>query len=180
MRMLKAFGPILIALTVLTAQQTAPLTNADVIKMVKSGRADPAIVSAISASETQFDLSSTGLSTLNQAGVSSKVIRAMLAAESKKKDAAEKAENSAPAPDSSTTSSSASDASSGAGPQGMNPQGMPGEMSADQMTQMMNSLPPEMRARLQASMAARNTSRAAKAGSGRSANSIPSLAGVPV
>ncbi len=79
------------------------------------------------ASDTQFDLSSTGLQALSQAGVSSKVIRAMLAAESKKKDAAAAAENSTPAQDAATTQGSAPDASSGMGPQGMSSQGMPPE-----------------------------------------------------
>ena len=69
------------------------------------------IVTAIAASDTQFDLSSTGLQALGQAGVSSKVIRAMLAAESKKKDAAAAAENSTPAQDASTSQDSAPDAS---------------------------------------------------------------------
>ena len=87
-----AFAAILLAVTPLTAQQKNPLTNADVIKMVKAGMAESAITAAIAASDTQFDLSSTGLQTLGQAGVSSKVIRAMLAAESKKKDAAAAAE----------------------------------------------------------------------------------------
>jgi hypothetical protein len=46
------------------------------------------IVNTIATSDTQFDLSSAGLQALSQSGVSSKVVRAMLAAESKKKDAA--------------------------------------------------------------------------------------------
>ena len=89
---------IFLTLSFLTAQQKNPLTNADVIKMVKSGMAETTIVAAIAANDTQFDLSSTGLQSLSQAGVSSKVIRAMLAAESKKKDAAAAAENATAAP----------------------------------------------------------------------------------
>jgi hypothetical protein len=175
---------ILLTLPTLYAQQTNPLTNADVIKMVKAGTPDATIANAIAtASDTQFDLSSTGLQMLGQAGVSSKVIRAMLAAESKKKDAAAAAENSLPAQEASATQGSAPDASSGSGSQGM-----PTGMSADQMQQMqqmMNNMPPEMRARMQASMAARNAARSERGGgsaggSARSANSIPSHAGVPV
>ena len=77
---------VFLTITALTAQQKNPLTNADVIKMVKAGLVETAIVAAIAANDTQFDLSSTGLQALNQAGASSKVIRAMLAAESKKKE----------------------------------------------------------------------------------------------
>jgi hypothetical protein len=65
-----------------------PLTNNDVVKMVKSGLPDATIVNTIATSDTQFDLSSAGLQALSQSGVSNKVVRAMLAAESKKKDAA--------------------------------------------------------------------------------------------
>jgi hypothetical protein len=85
---------ILLTVTVLTAQPNNPLTNADVRRMVKAGLAEPAIVAAIAANDTQFDLSSTGLQALNQASASSTVIRAMLAAVAKKKNAAEATENS--------------------------------------------------------------------------------------
>jgi hypothetical protein len=175
------FATILLAVAALTAQQKNPLTNADVIKMVKAGMAENTIAAAIAGSDTQFDLSSTGLQTLSQAGVSSKVIRAMLAAESKKKDAAAAAENSTPAQDSSTAQGSAPDASSGLGPEGMSSQGMPLGMSSDQMQQMMNNMPPEMRERMQASMAQRNARRSGRGGgSAGSANSIPPHGGVPV
>jgi hypothetical protein len=152
--------------------------------MVKAGLAETTIVSAIGANDTQFDLSSTGLQSLNQAGVGSKVIRAMLAADAKKKNAAEAAQNSTPAQDSSSAQRSAAGASSGMSPQGMSPQGMPQGMSPDQtqqMQQMMANMPPEMQARMQASMAQRNARRSGKGGgSAGSANSIPSRGGVPV
>ena len=114
---------ILLMLPALVAQQKTTLTNADVIRMVKAGMPDATIVTGIAASDTQFDLSSAGLQSLSQAGVSVKVIRAMLAAESKKKDAAAAAENSAPAQEATTSPGSAPDMSSAMGPQGM-PQGM--------------------------------------------------------
>jgi hypothetical protein len=171
----------LLAATALTAQQKSPLTNADVVKMVKAGLAESTIVAAIAANDTQFDLSPTGLQALNQAGVSSKVIRAMLAADAKKKSAAEAVENSAAAQDTKTTQGSAPDASSGMGPQGMSPQGMPPGMSSDQMQQMMANLPPEVRARMQAAMAGRNAAgRSGRGGAAGSASSIPPHAGVPV
>ena len=186
MRLLKPASILLTAfliLSTLAAQQRTPLTNADVIKMVKAGTPDATIVTTISSSDTQFDLSSTGLQSLSQGGVSSKVIRAMLAAESKKKDAAAAAESSSPAQDA-TTQGSAPDASSGmsgqgVSQQGMSQQGMPPGMS-DQMGQMMAKMSPEMRARMQASMAARNTPRSGRGGSARGGNSIPAHAGVPV
>ena len=121
---------VLLTLPVLTAQQKGPLTNADVIKMVKAGMAETTIVAAIAANDTQFDLSSTGLQSLSQAGVSSKVIRAMLAAESKKKDAAAAAENAAAAPSANPTQDSDSGRVVRHEPQGMSPQGMPQGMSS--------------------------------------------------
>jgi len=176
MRLLKVLSVVVLTVIALTAQQKSPLTNSDVVKMVKAGMAETTIVAAIAANDTQFDLTSTGLQTLNQAGVSSKVIRAMLAAEAKKKDAAAAAENSTAAQDSSTAQASASDASSG-----MSPQGMPPGMSSDSMAQMMANMPPEVRARMQASMAQRNARRSGRGGgSAGFANSIPSHAGVPV
>ena len=167
---------VFLTITALTAQQKNPLKNADVIKMVKAGLAETTIVAAIAANDTQFDLSSTGLQALNQAGASSKVIRAMLAAESKKKDAAAAAENSTPVQDATITQGSTPEVSSD-----MSPQGMPPGMSQDQMAQMMASMPPEVRARMQASMAQRNARRSGRGGgSAGPANSIPSHAGVPV
>ena len=173
---------VFLTVTALTAQQKNPLTNADVIKMVKAGLAETTIVAAIAANDTQFDLSSAGLQALNQAGASSKVIRAMLAAESKKKDVAAAAENSTLALDSSAPQPSAPDGSSGMNPQGMSPQGMPPGMSPEQMQQMMASMPPEMQARMQASMAQRSARRSGRGGGSAAgpANSIPSHAGVPV
>ena len=114
MRLLKLtilVGALLLSATILTAQQNnPPLTNSDVVKMVKAGTPDATIVNAIAARDTQFDLSATGLQALSQAGVSSKVVRAMLAAESKKKDAAAAAEKSTPAQDATATQGSAPDA----------------------------------------------------------------------
>ena len=174
---MKLLGVVVLSVSALTAPQKNPLTNADVIKMVKAGLAETTISAAIAANDTQFDLSSSGLQALNQAGVSSKVIRAMLAAESKKKDATAAAENSTPAQDATTPQSSTPDASSGMSPQGMMPPGM----SSDSMAQMMANMPPEVRARMQASMAQRNARRSGRGGgSAGFANSIPSHAGVPV
>jgi hypothetical protein len=99
--------PLLLSGTILTAQQrNSPLTNNDVVKMVKSGLPEATIVNTIATSDTQFDLSSAGLQALSQSGVSSNVVRAMLAAESKKKDAAPPVADNTATPDTSPDTSS--------------------------------------------------------------------------
>ena len=55
------------------------LTNADVLKMVKAGVPEAAIVSSIQSSPTKFDLSANAQLTLHRAGVSQKVLDAMMA-----------------------------------------------------------------------------------------------------
>jgi hypothetical protein len=123
------------------------------------------IVNTIATSDTQFDLSSAGLQALSQSGVSSKVVRAMLAAESKKKNAAP------PVADNTATPDTSPDTSSGAN----SPPGMP------DMTQMMAQLPPAARAQMEAAMA-RRTSERPDNGGPPPGPSIPSSsrAGVPV
>jgi hypothetical protein len=72
----------------LCAQQTrAALTNADIIKMASSGFAETLIVTLIESSDTAFDVSVTGLTSLKEAGVSSKVMESMLKADVKKRQA---------------------------------------------------------------------------------------------
>ncbi|MHB8655211.1 MAG: hypothetical protein ACYDA9_15180 [Terriglobia bacterium] len=55
----------------------APLTNSDVVRMVKTGEAS--IIASIQASPAKFDLSPQGLLALRQAGVSEQILRAMVA-----------------------------------------------------------------------------------------------------
>lgn len=69
-----------------SAQTQKPITNADVIGMVKSELAESTIIAAIQASPINFDISPSGLIALKDAGVSAKVMDAMLA-ESKKRTA---------------------------------------------------------------------------------------------
>jgi len=61
---------------VLIAQQA--LNNDDVIKMVKSGQTDDQVISAINSSPGSYNTSISSLTALNSAGVSSKVITAMM------------------------------------------------------------------------------------------------------
>ena len=56
-----------------------PLTNDDIISLVKAGLSDAAIVSAIQKSPTQFDISPEALVKLKKAGVNNAVIEAMIA-----------------------------------------------------------------------------------------------------
>ena len=63
--------------SLLTAQQA--LKNDSVIKMVKAGLTDDAIVATINANPGAFDASPDGLIALKQAGVSNKVIDAIVA-----------------------------------------------------------------------------------------------------
>ena len=52
----------------------APMTNDDVIKMVKSGMGEAIVIQSIDAAEPAFDTSPNGLVKLKQSGVSDKVI----------------------------------------------------------------------------------------------------------
>jgi len=62
-----------------SSNQQSPLTNADVIKMVKGGVPESAIISSIQSSPAKFDLSAAGLAGLQRSGVSQKTIDAMMA-----------------------------------------------------------------------------------------------------
>jgi hypothetical protein len=163
---------LLCAFAVFAQHAGSPLTNADVIKMVKAGKPEAFILNAIAASDTQFDLSSTGLQALSQAGVGSKVIRAMLAAQAKKQPPPEAA---APSDANAAVPSPQEDVSpsQSASPMGT---GMPPEM----MAQMQN-LPPAARAQMEAAMAQRGARRGGGGGApANAARSIPSRQGVPI
>lgn len=73
------------------AQNGKALTNQDVISMVKSVLPESVILSAIKTNDTDFDVSATGLIALKKAGVSAKVMEAMLDAANNKKNAASSA-----------------------------------------------------------------------------------------
>lgn len=69
-------------------QTKKPITNDDVVQMVKAGFDEATIVKAIQANETNFDASVDALVALKTAGASKAIIDAMLEAEARKKDAA--------------------------------------------------------------------------------------------
>ena len=62
------------------ADKNAPVTNADVLRMVKAGVPESAIVSSIQSSPAKFDLSPDALIGLHKAGVGQKILDAMMAA----------------------------------------------------------------------------------------------------
>ena len=70
------------------AQGKRPLTNDDVIKLVKSGFTDDVIVAMIDANDSAFDVSINGMTSLKDAGISSSVMAAMLKAEGRKRETA--------------------------------------------------------------------------------------------
>lgn len=70
----------LIALNTAILAQPKPLTNADVISMVKGGLPDTVVISAIQANPANYDTSPNALITLKKSGISDKVQEAMLAA----------------------------------------------------------------------------------------------------
>ena len=69
---------LLTLLLATTARGEEPLTNADVLRMLKDG-VPPSVVSAkIKTSETRFDLTTDAIVTLTKAGVPESVLTAML------------------------------------------------------------------------------------------------------
>ena len=80
----------LVAVTMGTAQAQKPLTNDDVVQMVKAGFDEATTIAAIDATDSSFDTTVQGMLALKAAGVSEKVIAAMLNATKRKSEAAER------------------------------------------------------------------------------------------
>jgi len=76
---------VLAASSVQAQQSGKPLTNDDVISMVKNLLPESVILSAVKTNDADFDVSATGLIALKKAGVTAKVMEAMLAAANNKK-----------------------------------------------------------------------------------------------
>ncbi|HEY6968964.1 MAG TPA: hypothetical protein VJA94_07165, partial [Candidatus Angelobacter sp.] len=74
-----------------------PLTNQDVVLMVKSLMPENVIISAIKTNDTEFDVSAAGLIALRKAGATPKVLEAVLAAFNSKKNGASVPTTAAPA-----------------------------------------------------------------------------------
>ena len=69
-----------LALTGLAAVQSGePLTNGDIVKMVRAQLSTNVIMTTIEATPVKFDLSSAGLISLKEAGVEDRIIEAMQA-----------------------------------------------------------------------------------------------------
>ena len=98
MRKLVFAGLFLLLAPVMIAQQA--LNDDTVIKMVKSGLSDDIIVTTINSSQGNFDTSASALINLKSAGVSDKVISAMM---SKASGSAASQGSAAPSANSNTT-----------------------------------------------------------------------------
>jgi hypothetical protein len=61
------------------SDQRAPITNADVVRMVKADVPESAIITSTQSSPVKFDLSPDGLLVLHRAGVDQKILEAMMA-----------------------------------------------------------------------------------------------------
>jgi hypothetical protein len=61
-----------------TSRQPQPLTNADVITMVRTGATESSIILAIQKTPAKFDVSAEGILALHDAGVSNPVLNAMM------------------------------------------------------------------------------------------------------
>ena len=88
-RLVLAFVMSILTVTYVPAQNTSkPLSNEDVVSMVKAGLPSSTITGAIQSQDTAFDLSAAGLISLKKSGVSQPIMDAMLAAATKKREAA--------------------------------------------------------------------------------------------
>jgi hypothetical protein len=97
-RTLMLAAVLLLAAGAAFSQSSKPLTNDDVVQMVKGGFDESTTVAAIDAADTNFDTSVQALMALKTAGVSEKVISAMLGAMKKKAEAAKPAAPAVAAP----------------------------------------------------------------------------------
>lgn len=80
--------PELLLNVVAFGQAGRPLTNDDIVQMLKAGLDESTVIKAIQANESAFDTSVNALVSLTSAGVSKAVIDAMLEAQAAKKNAA--------------------------------------------------------------------------------------------
>jgi hypothetical protein len=76
---------VAVVISLALAQGKKPLTNDDVLQMVKAGFQESMIIKTIEANDANYDVSVQALMALKKAGVSQPVIEAMLAAEARKR-----------------------------------------------------------------------------------------------
>jgi hypothetical protein len=120
---------LIVALVLVAAGQEPKhaLTNDDIAKLVKGGFTDEVIVALIEANDTAFDVSIGGMTALKDAGVSSKVMEAMLKAEAKKRQSGVQSTSAPSAPPASAVQSAPA----------MVPSPTMGAMGSGNMQQMM-------------------------------------------
>jgi hypothetical protein len=87
---------ILLCVAVSAQQAPQKLVNDDIIKMTREGFSEGVIVAVIEQSVPAFDVSVSALTALKDAGVSSKVMEAMLKAEAGKHSSSESPRATAP------------------------------------------------------------------------------------
>ena len=98
--MLWLIWPIVLACLAMAQSPAKPLSNDDVVAMFKGGLGESTIISAIQSQNTSFDISAMSLLQLKKAGVTPKIMDAVLSAAGKRKasdDAAAAAEAAAKA-----------------------------------------------------------------------------------
>lgn len=95
-------GLLFLSLIALGQETKHALTNGDVIKLIKDGFTEDVVVAMIEANETAFDVSLDGLNALKDAGMSSKVMEAMLKSEAWKRQVGVAGQLAVPVPSAQT------------------------------------------------------------------------------
>ena len=78
MKIYHSIASLAMVLVLAFAQAQKPLTNSDIVEMTKAGFDEDTIIKAIEANKPSYDTSAQGLLALKNAGVSAKVIKAIL------------------------------------------------------------------------------------------------------
>ena len=78
-------GLLLLSVAAVSQETKHALTNDNVIKLVKDGFSEDIVVAMIEANDSAFDVSVNGLTAVKEAGISNKVMEAMLKAEARKR-----------------------------------------------------------------------------------------------
>lgn len=159
---LMLFVGVLIAVLSAGAQQQTgkAITNQNVISMAKNALPDSVIISAIKTNDTDFDISSSGLIALKKAGVSSKVMEAMLDVVNSKKSAPAVTPISPSAPGVSNASGFVATGASAPGTPNGAPSAPPGAAPGPQPTVLMVQSPSSLNVAPEATQIAQTKSKA--------------------